>query len=88
MILGPDGMAPTDAMRARQRKGEYLVMSIIALANIAVLLWSFWPSSKESYEDCQLRMAEKAKGNATIFLHLNSSVCQSLKRSSSDFLDK
>lgn len=88
MNLGPDGMAPTEAMKTRQRKTKYWIMAVVVVANITVLTWTFWPHGKESYEDCQVRVAEKAKGNATIFLHLKSSVCQPLKPSADDFLSQ
>ena len=96
MHIPPDGMQPTEAMRVSQRRQQAIFLSVVVILNVIVLTWTFWPSKPTSYEECLMQMADKAKGNATIFNRLTTANCYRLspayieqnKNSADKFLDE
>lgn len=78
MMIPSDGMTPTESMHKEQRRREYWVLAVVVIANLAVFAWSFWPAPQNEYEACLERVADKARGNATIFNRLASANCYKL----------
>lgn len=78
MHIPPDGMQPTDAILDSNRRTQTIVLGVVVILNVVVLTWTFWPAQKDEYEICMERMADKARGNATIFSRLASSNCYKL----------
>lgn len=78
MHIHTDGMQPTEAMKAETKRHQAIFLGAVVVLNVAALTWTFWPSSPGTYEDCMVRMAEKAEGNATIFNRLAFSNCYKL----------
>ena len=71
-----DGGSATHTQSIKRQTNIFL--AVVVAANLAVLTWTFWPTSLDSYEGCMERAAEKAKGNATIFNRLAQSNCYKL----------
>lgn len=63
------------AHRARMKRQSSIFLAVVIVLNVGVLTWTFWPTKPTTYEDCLLQMAEKAKGNATIYTSLAQANC-------------
>ena len=60
-------------------KERAIKLAVVLVAGM-LLIWgamALWP--KQTFAECVVKMADKAKGNATIFVQLRYSVCDPLR---------
>lgn len=72
------------AHRAQMKRQSNIFLAVVIVLNVGVLTWTFWPTKPATYEDCLVQMAEKAKGNATIYNSLARANCHRMSPANSD----
>lgn len=66
----------SNSHNAQIRRHSNIFLAVVIVLNVGVLTWTFWPTKPATYEDCLVQMAEKAKGNATIYNSLAHANCR------------
>ncbi len=61
--------------KSQMKRQSNIFLAVVIVLNVGVLTWTFWPTKPATYEDCLVQMAERAKGNSTIYTSLANANC-------------